>query len=47
MLECYNVTEEKEDEYSRKINIPEIEGHCKVEGLQLENLDIAKPLKTR
>lgn len=46
-LECYNVTPEEEDEDPRKLNIPETKGHREVEGLQLENLDIIKPLKTR
>jgi len=46
-LECYNVTAEEEDEYPRKINIPETEGHHGVEGPQLENPDITEPLKTR
>lgn len=46
-LECYNVTTEEEDKDPRKINIPETEGHYEVEGLQLENLDITKLLKTR
>jgi len=31
-LECYNVTAKEEDEDPRKINIPEIECHCEVEG---------------
>lgn len=47
MLECYNVKAKEEDEDPRNINIPETEGHHKVEGPQLENLDITEPLKTR
>ena len=38
---------EEDDEDPRKINIPEIEGHRKVEGLQLENPKIIEPLKNR
>jgi len=47
MLECYNVTVEEEDEDSRNINILETEGHRDIEGPQLENSNITKPLKTR
>ena len=43
MLECYNITTEVEDEYPRKINIPETEGHCEVQGPQIENPDITAP----
>ena len=32
-LECYNVTTKEEDEDPRNINIPEAEGHRKVDGL--------------
>lgn len=45
-LECYNVTVEEEDEYPRNINIPDVEGHRKVEGPQIENPDITTSLKT-
>lgn len=38
--------EEDEDD-PRKINIPDTEGHCEVEGLQIENPNIIAPLKTR
>jgi len=41
------VAVEEEDEDSRKINIPETEGHCKVEGPQIENPNITASLKTR
>ena len=47
VLECYNVTTEEEDEDPKKINILEMEGHCKVEGPQIEDPDIIVPLKTR
>ena len=47
MLECYNVTAEEEDEDPQKVNIPEIEGHREVEGLQVENPAITTPLKTK
>jgi len=40
MLECYNITDEEEDEDPRKINIPETEGHRKVEGSNIENPNI-------
>ena len=46
-LECYNMTTEGEDEDPKNINIPEAEGDRKVEGLQIENLDITMSLKTR
>jgi len=36
-----------EDEDPRKINIPEAVGHDKVEGPQIENPNIATPLKAR
>jgi len=41
------MTLEEEDEDLQNINIPEIEGHCKVKGSQIENLDITTPLKTK
>ncbi len=41
------MTIEEEDEDPRNINIPEAEGHPKVEGPQIENLDITALLKTR
>lgn len=31
-LECYNVTTKEGDEDLRKVNIPETEGHSRVEG---------------
>jgi len=40
------VTTEEEDEDPRKINILEIEGHCEVEGSQIEDPYITAPLKT-
>ena len=46
-LECYNITVEVEDEDPRNINIPEAEGHCEVEGPQIENPNITAPLKIR
>lgn len=46
-LECYNMTAKGEDEDPRNINIPEAEGHYKVEGPQIENPDITMPLKTK
>lgn len=46
-LECYNVTTKGEDDDLRNINILEAEGHRKVKGPQIENLDITTPLKTR
>jgi len=46
-LECYNVTGKEEDEDPRKINILEAEGHCEVEGPQIDNPNITEPLKTR
>ena len=39
------MTAEEEDEDLRNINILEAEGHCEVEGLQIENLDITALLK--
>jgi len=45
-LECYNVTVEEEEEDPRNINIIGTEGHCEVEGLQIENPDITASLKT-
>jgi len=45
-LECYNMTAKGEDEDPRNINIPEVEGHREVEGLQIENPYITMPLKT-
>jgi len=41
------MTTEGEDEDPKNINIPEAEGDRKVEGLQIENLDITMSLKTR
>jgi len=41
------VTAEEEDEDARKINIPEIEGHREVKGLQIENPNIIAPLKMK
>lgn len=41
------MTAEEDDEDMRNINIPEEEGHYKVEGLQIENPEITAPLKTR
>jgi len=41
------LTNKEEYEDPQKINIPETEDHCKVEGLQIENLDITAPLKTK
>jgi len=46
-LECYNVVIEEDHEDSRNINIPEVEGHCKVKGPQIENSDIFAPLKIK
>lgn len=46
-LECYCVTTEKEYEDPKKINILETEGHCKVEGPQIEDPYITMPMKTR
>lgn len=46
-MECYNVTAKEEDEDPRNINIPETEGHCKVEGPQIEDPDIIVTLKNR
>ena len=46
-LECYNVTTEEEYEDPWKINIPETEGHRKVQGPQIENPDITASLKTK
>jgi len=46
-LECYNVTVEEEDEDLRNTNIPKTKGHHEVEGMQIENLDITAPLKSR
>ena len=46
-LECYNVIAQEEYEDLRNINIPEAEGHRKVEGPQIENRDITVPLKTK
>lgn len=37
MPECYNMIAEEEYEDPRNINIPETEGHRKVEGLQIED----------
>jgi len=45
--QCYNVTDEVEDEDPQKINIPEIEGHRKVQGLQIENPNITMSLKMK
>lgn len=41
------MTPEEEDEDPRNINIPEVEGNRKVEGLQIENPDITALLKTK
>lgn len=41
------MTMKEEDEDPRKINILETEGHCEVEGPQLENQEITMPLKIR
>lgn len=46
-LECYNVTAEGDSKDPININIPEVEGHREVEGLQVENPDITAPLKTK
>lgn len=46
-LECYNVTDEEEDEDPRKINIPEIDGHYEVKGLHIENHDITALLRMK
>lgn len=47
MLECYNVSTREEDEDLQKINIPKTEGHCEVQGPQIENPDISVPVKTK
>lgn len=47
MLECYNVIAKEEDKDPQKINIPETEGHNKVEGKQIENPDVTVPLKMK
>jgi len=47
VLECYNMIVEVNDEGPRNINIPKVEGHYEVEGLQIKNLNITMPLKTR
>lgn len=39
LMECYNLTAE-EDEYPLKIDIKELEGHCKVNGPEMDMLDI-------
>ena len=41
------MTAEAKDEDPRNINIPEVEGHCEVEGTKIENPNITMPLKTR
>jgi len=41
------VTTTEEDDDLRNINIPEVEGHREVKGLQIDNLNISAPLKTR
>ena len=41
------MTTKGEDEDPRNINIPKAEGHCEVEGLQLEISEITAPLKTK
>lgn len=46
-LKCYNLTTKEEDGDPRNINIPKAKGHHKVEGPQIENLDITTPLKTK
>ena len=46
-MEYYNLTAKEEEEDIRNINIPKTEGHRKVEGMQIENLDISTSLKTQ
>ena len=46
-LECYNVIAKDEDEDPQKINIPQMEGHCEVQGPQIENPDITAPVNTK
>lgn len=41
------MTAKEEDEDPPNINIPEIEGHCEVEGPHIKNLDIIAPLKMK
>ena len=44
VLEFYNVTTKEEDEYLRRINILDTEGHREVQGLQIENPNILRIL---
>jgi hypothetical protein len=46
IIECYNVTEEdQEEEYPRKVQLPETEGECTVEGPKLESNAYVKTLR--
>jgi hypothetical protein len=46
VLECYNIVgEDYEDEDLRNLKILETEGECAVEGLELESVEYANPLK--
>jgi len=47
VLEFYNVTAKEDDEDSKKIKIPEIEGHRVVQGPHNENPDIIAPLEMK
>jgi hypothetical protein len=46
LLECCNVAKEEQDkEDPRNIQVPETEGECAVEGLELECTAYAQPAK--
>jgi hypothetical protein len=46
LLECYNVTEEdQEEEDPRNVQVPKTQGDHAVEGLELESDAYAKPLR--
>lgn len=46
-LTCYNVQTEDDEDDARNINIPESEGNPEVHSLEVEDLDITMPLKTK
>jgi hypothetical protein len=47
LMECYNVAKEENDEEDpRNVQVPETEGECAVEGIELESSTYTQPIKT-
>jgi hypothetical protein len=48
LLECYNVTKEEQgEEDTRNVQVPETEGKCVVEGIDLESVAYTQPINMR